>query len=83
MLYLGFLAAILTSISFIPQVYRIWKTNDTSSISLAMFVLFSLGVTLWLVYGYIKNDTAITVANAFTLCMCGYILYKKLKNLTS
>lgn len=79
MIYLGILAAILTSISFVPQVYKIWKTNDTSSISLAMFLLFSTGVLLWLVYGWLKKDFAITAANAFTLIMASYILFKKIR----
>jgi uncharacterized protein with PQ loop repeat len=53
MIYLGFLAASLTTISFIPQVYIVWKTNDTKSISLAMFLLFWIGVlaSLWDIKG--------------------------------
>lgn len=80
MMYLGFSAAILTTIAFIPQVYSVWKTNDTKSISLAMFLLFWLGVLCWLVYGILRNDTAITVANLFTLVAAGYILVKKTIN---
>lgn len=79
MIYIGIIAAILTTISFVPQVIKIWKTNDTASISLEMFVLFSLGVVLWLVYGFLKQDIAIVIANFCTLIMASYILYKKIK----
>jgi MtN3 and saliva related transmembrane protein len=80
MIYLGFIAAVLTSVSFVPQVYKIWKTNDTQSISLTMFLLFTSGVMCWLVYGYFRNDIAITIANGFTLTLSMYILYKKVTN---
>lgn len=79
MIFLGIIAAILTSVSFAPQVYKIWKTNDTKAISLEMFLLFSIGVLLWLIYGLLKKDIAITFANAITLAMSSYILFKKIK----
>ncbi len=75
---LGFVAACLTTISFVPQVYKIWKTNNTEGISLEMFLLFTLGVALWFIYGIIKQDMAVSIANLFTLIMSSYILYKKL-----
>ncbi|MFN0049297.1 MAG: SemiSWEET transporter [Cytophagales bacterium] len=81
MIYLGFLAATLTTISFIPQVYIVWKTNDTKSISLTMFLLFWIGVVCWLFYGIFLQDFAIICANIFTLAAAGYILLKKLMNL--
>ena len=80
MLVIGIAAAVLTTISFIPQVYKIWKTNDTNSISLFMFILFSTGVACWLVYGILKNDIAIIAANFITLVMALYILIKKIIN---
>ncbi len=80
MIYLGFLAASLTTIAFVPQVYKVWKTNDTKSISLSMFLLFWLGVLCWLVYGFLREDLAITFANIITLIAAGYILLKKILN---
>ena len=77
---LGFFAAILTSISFVPQAFKVYKTNNTSSISLEMFILFTFGVVCWLIYGFLRNDMAITVANFFTLLMSGFILSKKIHN---
>lgn len=78
MSYIGFFAALLTTISFVPQVIQIWKTNDTSSISLQMFVLFTAGVFLWLIHGIMQKDAAIIVANILTLFMASYILYRKI-----
>ena len=80
MIYLGILAALLTTISFVPQVYKVWKTNDTQSISLSMFILFTSGVVCWLIYGFLRDDIAITVANAATLGMSSYILFKKISS---
>lgn len=77
---LGFIAATFTTISFVPQVIKIWKTNETSSISLEMFLLFAFGVVLWFTYGILKKDLAITVANLFTLVMSSYIIYKKINS---
>ena len=48
---IGFIAAILTTFAFVPQVLRVWRTRSTSDISLGMYALFTLGVALWLVYG--------------------------------
>lgn len=81
MFYLGFVAATLTTISFIPQVYKVWKTNDTQSISFSMFLLFWIGVLCWLVYGFLKQDIAITIANGVTLILAGYILVKKMREM--
>lgn len=80
MIYLGFFAAMLTTVSFIPQTYKIWKSNDTTSISLSMFILFNIGVFSWLAYGFLKNDPAIIFANLFTMVMSLFILYKKIAN---
>jgi MtN3 and saliva related transmembrane protein len=76
---LGFVAAVLTSTAFVPQVVKIWKTNDTNSISLSMFLMFTSGILCWLVYGIFKKDIVITIANIATLSMCSYILFKKMK----
>jgi MtN3 and saliva related transmembrane protein len=75
---IGFLAATLTTVSFVPQVIKIWKTNDTEAISLEMFLLFSLGVIVWLIYGILRNDIVIILANVITLSMSLYILSKKI-----
>lgn len=76
---IGLLAASLTTASFVPQVYRIWKTKSTESISLTMFLLFFTGVVLWLVYGIYLNSVAMTVANIITGTLSLIIIYYKIK----
>ena len=71
---LGFTAAFLTTVSFLPQAIRVIRTKDTSSLSLAMYSIFTLGVALWLWYGAIKNDYAMIVANGITLVLAALIL---------
>ena len=51
LLSVSLVAAVLTTISFLPQAIRVIKTKDTSSLSLGMYIMFTLGVSLWMVYG--------------------------------
>jgi len=75
----GYLAAILTTVSFVPQVWQTWRTRDVSGISLGMYVVFAAGVFLWLVYGLLLNAWPIVVANAMTLALAVAILAMKIK----
>jgi len=75
---LGYVAAVLTTIAFVPQVTLVYKTKNTSSISLLMFVIFSLGLICWGVYGMLLGQLPIILANGFTLTLSLYILYMKL-----
>lgn len=77
---LGLFAAVLTTISFLPQVIKVIKTNDTRALSLSMYLAFVSGVALWLAYGIAKNDMPITLANAITLLFAATILCIKIKN---
>ncbi len=76
---LGYVAAALTTFSFLPQAIKTIKTKDTSGISLIMYSMFTLGVLGWLVYGIAKGDNPLVVANAITLAFAGTILVLKLK----
>ena len=76
---IGLTAATLTTSAFFPQAYRIWKLKEARDISLNTFVVLSLGVFLWLVYGILKSDIAIILANAVTLVLALIILYFKFK----
>ena len=76
---LGLLAATGTTVSFIPQAIKILKTRDTKSISLSMYILFVTGVLLWLVYGIVKQDIPMIIANSITIVFAGIILYFKVK----
>lgn len=75
---LGFVAAILTTGSFVPQAWHTFKTKDVSGISLAMYSAFTLGITLWLVYGLLLRAWPIVVANVITLVLAVAILWMKL-----
>ena len=77
---LGYCAATLTTASFLPQAFLTIKTRDTSSLSLSMYSLFTLGVLLWLIYGIQKMDKAIIFANSITLILSASILGFKIYN---
>jgi MtN3 and saliva related transmembrane protein len=76
---LGLAAGALTTISFIPQVLKTWRSRSTEDISLAMFSVFSVGVVLWLAYGVSIHSWPIIIANVITLCLSLTILYFKLR----
>ena len=76
---IGFLAAICTTISFLPQAIKIIKTKETAGISLSMYLIFTTGVFLWLIYGIAKNDIPVSLANGVTLIFAGIIIRFKLK----
>jgi len=79
--WIGTLAGILTTIAFIPQVAKTWKTRSAGDISLWMFLLFSSGVLLWLIYGVMLHAMPIIVANGITLSLSVSILALKIKDL--
>ncbi|WP_398328621.1 SemiSWEET transporter [Vulcanococcus sp.] len=74
---LGYLAASLTTLSFIPQAIKTLRTGDTRGISLRMYALFTAGIALWGVYGLLTGDGPLIVANAITLVAAGLILDRK------
>ena len=75
----GTTAAILTTISFVPQAYQVIKTKDTSGISLGMYIAFVLGVFLWIIHGIKIQDTNLIGANAITFVFASIILTYKIK----
>jgi MtN3 and saliva related transmembrane protein len=76
---IGYLAAALTTCSFVPQAWLTFKTRDVRGISLGMYGVFTLGVALWLVYGLIVAAWPVVVANAITLVLALFILGMKLR----
>ncbi len=76
---LGYTAGTLTTIAFLPQVLKAWRTRSTKDISLGMFLLFSLGVALWLVYGIMISSAPIIAANLVTLVLASSVLIAKLR----
>ena len=75
---IGFVAALLTTGSFVPQAWHTFETKDVNGISLAMYGAFTLGITLWLVYGLLLRAWPIVVANIITLALAVAILWMKL-----
>lgn len=78
--YIGMTAGVLTTVAFVPQVVKTWKSRSTKDISLAMFLAFTLGVALWLLYGILLNAWPIILANLVTLVLAGIILTLKLRH---
>jgi len=78
---IGYIAATLTTASFVPQAILTIKTRDTESLSLGMYGAFTLGVLCWLIYGIYLDDKAIIFANAITLLLAASILCFKIYNL--
>ena len=75
---IGYLAAFLTTCSFVPQALHTFRTRDVAGISLGMYSVFTTGVALWLAYGWVLGAWPIVVANAITLALAGAILGMKI-----
>ena len=76
---LGYIAALLTTGSFLPQVLHTLKSRDTRSISLAMYLMFVSGTVLWLLYGWSIGSVPVVAANFITLLLSSVILAMKLR----
>lgn len=76
---IGYLAASLTTLSFLPQALHTFRTRDVGGISLGMYATFTTGVALWLVYGILIAAWPIVAANAVTLLLALAILVMKLR----
>ena len=74
---LGFIAATLTTSAFVPQVYKAWQTKRTKDISAPTFIVLLMGISLWTVYGILKSDIVIILANLTTAVLAMAILYLK------
>lgn len=75
---LGTLAGTLTTVAFVPQVLKTWRSRSANDISIGMFLIFSIGVFLWLIYGLTINAWPIVIANAITLMLASAILAMKI-----
>mgnify|MGYP001588680503 FL=1 len=73
------MATCFTTSSFVPQVWRTWKTRDVSGISLPTYVIIAIGLALWLVYGWLRGDMPLMVANAVMVVLTGAITVMKLR----
>ena len=76
---IGSIAGTLTTISFMPQVIKTYKSKSAKDLSLGMFSLFCVGIVLWLVYGLLNHDLPVIISNVVTLILSSTLLYFKLK----
>lgn len=76
---LGLIAGACTTIAFLPQVLKTWKSRSAKDLSLGMFSIFSFGVLLWLVYGFLVQDIPVIAANMITLMLASTLLVFKLR----
>ena len=74
----GFCAALLTTIAFLPQLYKTWKTKSADDVSLFMLILFITGLICWIIYGLKINSVPIVVANIITFLFNFSILILKI-----
>ncbi len=66
---LGLTAATLSTISFLPQVVRLWRLRTAEGVSLVTFAVLAVGVSLWFLYGLLRHDLPIVIANGITLVL--------------
>jgi MtN3 and saliva related transmembrane protein len=78
---IGFVAAFCTTVSYVPQVRKCWKTHSTGDLSLKMILLLATGISLWVVYGVMKSDMVIIAANVVSLLFLANLIFFKVKEL--
>jgi len=78
-MWIGYAGAFCTTISFLPQVIKVLWVKDASSLSLGMYLIFTLGVSLWLVYGLVKHDPVLICAHILPLLLVSVILFCKIR----
>lgn len=76
---MGMLAAVCTTVSFVPQLLRVWRLRSAREISMTMFLVFSVGVFLWLIYGLLIHSIPVILANGATLALSLAILSLKVR----
>lgn len=77
--WIGGFAGVLTTASFLPQVYKTWKTKSVDSLSLPMLLMMTIGICLWLVYGIALGSVSMIVSNAVTFVSASLLVYFKLR----
>jgi MtN3 and saliva related transmembrane protein len=75
----GLIAGAMTTLSFLPQVLKAWKSKETKDLSLIMYLVLCTGVFMWLVYGLLIDSPSIIIANAVTFVLVLAVLVMKLR----
>lgn len=76
---LGLIAGTLTTIAFLPQLFKTWKSKSAKDVSLVMMITFSVGIFLWIIYGFAIDAMPIIVCNVVTLALALMILVLKIR----
>ncbi|HMK56177.1 MAG TPA: SemiSWEET transporter [Dissulfurispiraceae bacterium] len=76
---LGYIAGALTTMSLIPQVIKMWKTKSARDVSLVMFLIFVVGISLWIAYGVSIKSMPVIIANSVSLTLGFVVLWLKFK----
>lgn len=76
---LGLIAGFLTTVAFVPQVVKTWRSKSARDLSLVMFSLFCTGVFLWMIYGIMIDELPVILWNVITLILALIILFFKLR----
>ena len=79
MTLLGLVAGCCTTLAYLPQAIKAWRTRSTHDVSLEMFLLMVTGIVLWLIYGFLERDVPIIAANIASFALTMTILYLKLR----
>lgn len=77
--FIGYVAGLLTTLAFVPQAWKIWRTRSAKDVSMHAYLVLTLGLALWLTYGIVRQEAPIIVWNAVTLALAGAILAMKLR----
>ncbi|KZR88172.1 PQ loop repeat [Synechococcus sp. MIT S9508] len=77
---IGYVAAALTTLSFFPQAIKTLRTDDTRSISLSMYCMFTAGVAIWAAFGLLSGNGPVILANGLTLIPALFVLQKKIRH---
>jgi MtN3 and saliva related transmembrane protein len=76
---IGTAAAFCTTVSYVPQLKKVWTTGETRDLSLRMLLILAAGLALWIVYGLLRGDVVIIAANVISLSLLSCIIYFKLR----
>ena len=76
---IGLAAAVLTTASYIPQVWKCWRTGEAGDLSLRMLLVLSSGIALWIAYGFMQGDLVIILANSASLTMLATLTFFRVR----
>jgi MtN3 and saliva related transmembrane protein len=77
--YLGITGGLLCAIAFLPQIIQIVKTKSAKDVSLTMYLIYTIGLIMWISYGYIMNSPAIMITNSISLMLSLVTIFVKLR----